>query len=120
MPPGGLASLLVILELDCQEFSYCPMTCRNITCLSWPARETGTAWPLPHLQSLKPGMTTPEVALFGDGHYRRVIYGVGPYMQITRSRCSWLVSCRAGPGAILGAWTRREVRYGGRATDGKS
>ncbi|KAF7350001.1 hypothetical protein MVEN_01301600 [Mycena venus] len=32
------------------------------------------------LQSLKPGMTTPEVALFGDGHYRRVIYGLGPYI----------------------------------------
>ncbi|KAJ6615330.1 hypothetical protein B0H10DRAFT_1916032 [Mycena sp. CBHHK59/15] len=32
------------------------------------------------LQSLKPGMTTPEVALFADGHYRRVIYGLGPYI----------------------------------------
>ncbi|KAF7368105.1 hypothetical protein MSAN_00876700 [Mycena sanguinolenta] len=32
------------------------------------------------LQSLKPGMTAPEVTLFGDGHYRRVIYGLGPYI----------------------------------------
>ncbi|KAJ6621814.1 hypothetical protein B0H10DRAFT_2162891 [Mycena sp. CBHHK59/15] len=32
------------------------------------------------LQSLKPGMTIPEVALFADGHYRRVIYGLGPYI----------------------------------------
>ncbi|KAF7349140.1 hypothetical protein MVEN_01436200 [Mycena venus] len=32
------------------------------------------------LQSLKPGMTVPEVALFADGHYRRVIYGLGPYI----------------------------------------
>jgi hypothetical protein len=32
------------------------------------------------LKSLKPGMTTPEVARFGDGHYRRVIYGLGPYI----------------------------------------
>ncbi|KAJ7213376.1 hypothetical protein GGX14DRAFT_534177 [Mycena pura] len=30
--------------------------------------------------SLKPGMTTPEVALFGDGHYRKVVYGLGPYI----------------------------------------
>lgn len=30
--------------------------------------------------SLKPGMMTPEVVLFGDGHYRRVIYGLGPYI----------------------------------------
>ncbi|KAJ6608067.1 hypothetical protein B0H10DRAFT_2303797 [Mycena sp. CBHHK59/15] len=32
------------------------------------------------LQSLKPGMTTPEVALFANGHYCRVIYGLGPYI----------------------------------------
>ncbi|KAG1856020.1 hypothetical protein DFJ58DRAFT_716121 [Suillus subalutaceus] len=32
------------------------------------------------LKSLKPGMTTPEVAHFGDGHYRCVIYGLGPYI----------------------------------------
>ncbi|KAG0699688.1 hypothetical protein DFH29DRAFT_983453 [Suillus ampliporus] len=32
------------------------------------------------LQMLKPGMTTPEVARFGDGHFRRVIYGLGPYI----------------------------------------
>ncbi|KAJ7484562.1 hypothetical protein FB451DRAFT_1555053 [Mycena latifolia] len=32
------------------------------------------------LQSLKPGMTVPEVALFADGHYCRVVYGLGPYI----------------------------------------
>ncbi|OBZ65559.1 hypothetical protein A0H81_14416 [Grifola frondosa] len=32
------------------------------------------------LQSLKPGMTTPEVTRCGDGHFRRVIYGLGPYI----------------------------------------
>ncbi|KAJ6599646.1 hypothetical protein B0H10DRAFT_2322680 [Mycena sp. CBHHK59/15] len=32
------------------------------------------------LQSLKPGMTVPEVTLFADGHYRRAIYGLGPYI----------------------------------------
>ncbi|KAG2091332.1 uncharacterized protein F5147DRAFT_823151 [Suillus discolor] len=32
------------------------------------------------LDPLKPGMTTPEVTHFGDGHYRRVIYGLGPYI----------------------------------------
>ncbi|KAJ6625657.1 hypothetical protein B0H10DRAFT_2161873 [Mycena sp. CBHHK59/15] len=32
------------------------------------------------LRSLKPGMTVPEVTLFADGHYRRVIYGLGPYI----------------------------------------
>lgn len=25
-------------------------------------------------------MTKPEVVRFGDGHYRRVIYGLGPYI----------------------------------------
>ncbi|KAG2135326.1 hypothetical protein DEU56DRAFT_738053 [Suillus clintonianus] len=32
------------------------------------------------LQTLVPGMTKPEVARFGDGHFRRVIYGLGPYI----------------------------------------
>ncbi|KAJ6619562.1 hypothetical protein B0H10DRAFT_1946793 [Mycena sp. CBHHK59/15] len=32
------------------------------------------------LQSLKPGMMVLEVTLFADGHYRRVIYGLGPYI----------------------------------------
>ncbi|KAG1889010.1 uncharacterized protein F5891DRAFT_1131907 [Suillus fuscotomentosus] len=31
-------------------------------------------------QLLRPGMTKPEVAKFGDGHFRRVIYGLGPYI----------------------------------------
>ncbi|GBE88358.1 hypothetical protein SCP_1301730 [Sparassis crispa] len=32
------------------------------------------------LESLKPGMTTPEVTRCADGHFRRVIYGLGPYI----------------------------------------
>ncbi|EIW76871.1 hypothetical protein CONPUDRAFT_158023 [Coniophora puteana RWD-64-598 SS2] len=32
------------------------------------------------LQSLRPGMTTYEVVRFGDGYFRRVMYGLGPYI----------------------------------------
>jgi hypothetical protein len=32
------------------------------------------------LQSLKAGMTVPEVTLCPDGHFRRAIYGLGPYI----------------------------------------
>ncbi|KAG1721168.1 uncharacterized protein EDB91DRAFT_1240337 [Suillus paluster] len=32
------------------------------------------------LKNLKPGMIKPEVMHFGDGHYRRVMYGLGPYI----------------------------------------
>ncbi|KAG2124069.1 hypothetical protein BD769DRAFT_1628798 [Suillus cothurnatus] len=32
------------------------------------------------LRNLRPGMTKPEVVCFGDGHYRHVIYGLGPYI----------------------------------------
>ncbi|KAJ7911949.1 hypothetical protein B0H13DRAFT_2327804 [Mycena leptocephala] len=32
------------------------------------------------LQSLKPGMTVPEVTLFADGHYRRAIHRLSPYI----------------------------------------
>ncbi|KAG2347028.1 hypothetical protein BDR05DRAFT_974138 [Suillus weaverae] len=32
------------------------------------------------LERLRPGMTKPEVVKFGDGHFHRVIYGLGPYI----------------------------------------
>jgi hypothetical protein len=32
------------------------------------------------LQSLKPGMTKPDIVLCPDGHFRRIIYGIGPYI----------------------------------------
>ena len=32
------------------------------------------------LDPLKAAMTSPEVVRFGDGYYRRVIYGLGPYI----------------------------------------
>ncbi|KAF9473084.1 hypothetical protein BDN70DRAFT_817740 [Pholiota conissans] len=32
------------------------------------------------LQSLRPGMTEPEIMRFPDGHYRRTIFGLGPYI----------------------------------------
>ena len=32
------------------------------------------------LKSLKPGMMTPDVVHFPDGHFRKVIYGLGPYI----------------------------------------
>ncbi|KAG1799081.1 uncharacterized protein BJ212DRAFT_1450297 [Suillus subaureus] len=32
------------------------------------------------LKNLKPAMTKPEVARFGDGHYQHVVYGLGPYI----------------------------------------
>ncbi|KAF8801821.1 hypothetical protein BYT27DRAFT_7309117 [Phlegmacium glaucopus] len=32
------------------------------------------------LQTLRPGMETPEVLRYGDGYYRRTIYGLGPYI----------------------------------------
>lgn len=32
------------------------------------------------LESLKPGMTKPEVVRCPDGYYRRAVYGLGPYI----------------------------------------
>jgi len=32
------------------------------------------------LDHLRSGMTHPEVTLCADGHFRRVIYGLGPYI----------------------------------------
>jgi Plavaka transposase len=32
------------------------------------------------LQPLRPYMETPDIAICPDGHFRRVIYGLGPYI----------------------------------------
>jgi hypothetical protein len=32
------------------------------------------------LSTLRPGMTTPEVVRCPDNHFRRVVYGIGPYI----------------------------------------
>jgi len=32
------------------------------------------------LQPLRPGMEKPQVLRYGDGYYRRTIYGLGPYI----------------------------------------
>jgi Plavaka transposase len=32
------------------------------------------------LESLKPGMTTAEVVRCADDHFRRAVYGLGPYI----------------------------------------
>ena len=31
------------------------------------------------LNSIRPAMTKPELARTPDGHYRRIIYSIGPY-----------------------------------------
>jgi hypothetical protein len=55
------------------------------------------------LQTLKPGMTKPEVLQCPDGHYCRVIYGLGPYIAdypeqvwltgVVSGWCGWYVGC---------------------------
>lgn len=32
------------------------------------------------LSSIRPAMTTPEIAWTPNGHYRRIIYSIGPYI----------------------------------------
>ncbi|KIK80142.1 hypothetical protein PAXRUDRAFT_45621, partial [Paxillus rubicundulus Ve08.2h10] len=32
------------------------------------------------LNPLNPAMSTPEVVVFGDGHFHHVVYGLGPYI----------------------------------------
>ena len=32
------------------------------------------------LQSLKQAMETPKIVRYGDGHFRKTIYGLGPYI----------------------------------------
>ncbi|KAH7918155.1 hypothetical protein BV22DRAFT_1108435 [Leucogyrophana mollusca] len=56
------------------------------------------------LNTLKPAMTTPEVTRCADGHYRRVIYGLGPYIADYEEQVvlagivrEWCAKCIAHP-----------------------
>ncbi|KAF7372792.1 hypothetical protein MSAN_00485000 [Mycena sanguinolenta] len=58
-------------------------------------------------QPLKPFMETPEVARCPDGHWRRVIYGIGPYIadypeQVWLAAIvqNWCPKCDARPDAL--------------------
>ncbi|KAG2090359.1 uncharacterized protein F5147DRAFT_748224 [Suillus discolor] len=63
------------------------------------------------LKNLKPAMTKPEVTRFGDGHYHRVIYGLGPYIAdyeeqvllacIFRNWCANLCRSRSHTDALI-------------------
>ncbi|KAI6001202.1 hypothetical protein EDD15DRAFT_2477653 [Pisolithus albus] len=55
------------------------------------------------LKSFKSGMVKPEVTLFGDGHYRRVIYGLGPYIADYEEQA--LLTC------IVRNWCPRCLAY---------
>jgi hypothetical protein len=54
------------------------------------------------LETLRPGMMKPEVIRFGDGHYRCVIWGLGPYIadypeqvQLSCIVQNWCPKCTA-------------------------
>ncbi|KAG2337300.1 hypothetical protein BDR05DRAFT_952748 [Suillus weaverae] len=54
------------------------------------------------LETLKPGMTKPEVVRCPDGHFRRVVYGLGPYIADYPERAllacivqNWCPKCTA-------------------------
>ncbi|KAH7904803.1 hypothetical protein BJ138DRAFT_1138452 [Hygrophoropsis aurantiaca] len=55
------------------------------------------------MANFKPAMTKPEVVRFGDGHYRRVIYGLGPYIADYEEQV--LLSC------IVKNWCGRYILY---------
>ncbi|KAF7308078.1 hypothetical protein MKEN_01170200 [Mycena kentingensis (nom. inval.)] len=69
-------------------------------------------------ESLKPGMTKWEVMLFPDGHYRRVIFGLGPYIadypEQVLLACvvqGWCARCRAKSNDLDGPGGRRFQRH---------
>ncbi|KAJ6582258.1 hypothetical protein B0H19DRAFT_1207698 [Mycena capillaripes] len=70
------------------------------------------------LESLRDGMTTHEVVLFGDGHYRRVIYGLGPYIAdypeqvlLTCVVQGWCPRCTASNKDLDGEGGRRTQEH---------
>ncbi|KAL1753654.1 hypothetical protein FB107DRAFT_217331 [Schizophyllum commune] len=65
---------------------------------------------------LKAGMTAPEVVLCADGHYRRVVYGLGPYIADYPEQVwlagivqGWCPKCGAMPHDLDGTNARRRT-----------
>jgi len=54
------------------------------------------------LQSLHDGMLVPEVVRCSDGHFRRAIYGLGPYIADYPEQC--LVTC------VVSGWCPKYAR----------
>ncbi|KAN0107708.1 hypothetical protein V8E52_009875 [Russula decolorans] len=69
------------------------------------------------LESLKPGMTTPEVLRCPDGHYRNTIYGLGPYIADYPEQAllacvvqGWCAKCTASSENLDGGVSIRRCR----------
>ncbi|KII95844.1 hypothetical protein PLICRDRAFT_170442 [Plicaturopsis crispa FD-325 SS-3] len=70
------------------------------------------------MEPLRPAMTAPEVTMCPDGHYRRVIYGLGPYIadypeQVLLSSVvnGWCPKCTAPPDNLDGPSGRRSHEH---------
>jgi hypothetical protein len=70
------------------------------------------------LQSLRPGMTTPEVVRCPDGHFRHAIYGLGPYIADYPEQAllacivqGWCPKCTGRPADLDGESTRRSREH---------
>ncbi|KAJ6622755.1 hypothetical protein B0H10DRAFT_1873823 [Mycena sp. CBHHK59/15] len=66
------------------------------------------------LSTLKPGMTTPVIRRCPDGHFRRVIYGLGPFIAdypeqvlLAGTVQNWCPKCTALPSDLDGPSGRR-------------
>ncbi|KAJ7745639.1 hypothetical protein B0H16DRAFT_1557678 [Mycena metata] len=66
------------------------------------------------LSTLKPGMTTPVIRRCPDGHFRRVIYDLGPFIAdypeqvlLAGTVQNWCPKCTALPSDLEGFATRR-------------
>ena len=55
------------------------------------------------LETLKPGMMVPEVVCFPDGHFRKVIFGLGPYIADYPEQA--LLAC------IMQGWCPKQVLF---------
>jgi hypothetical protein len=64
---GNLARLAEKQDVDCVKFRRFRRQLFHVTLSKI-------------LESLRPGMTCPEVVRCFDGHYRRAIYSIGPYI----------------------------------------
>lgn len=76
------------------------------------------------LNPLRPAMTTPEVVRCFDGHFRRVIYGIGPYIADYQEQVTvgcvvqgWCAKCTAPPDNIDGGGHSRTCEHTGCVVD---
>lgn len=101
--PKGISSLMMLIMLDPNIFTV-PKEIQDTKAYQTFTRQLYHACLACIFEPLRPGMTIPEIVQCPDRHYRRAIFGIGPYIadypEQVLLACvvsNWCPKCTARP-----------------------